>query len=327
MLKQDCILEIKNLNVKFPAEKKHIHAVNGVDLKIKPAETIGVVGESGCGKSVTLFSILRLLKSPPAIVEGRILFQGRDILKLRENELYTIRGKEVAMIFQEPMTSLNPVMKIGNQIMEALIIHEKLSKAEAVKRTIQLLELVEIPDAKNRIWNYPHQLSGGMRQRVMIAMALACKPKILLADEPTTALDVTTQAQILELLKQIKKSLNTSIVFVSHDLAVVAEIAEKIVVFYAGKIVEESTTVSLFKNPVHPYTKALFGCMPLLNTDSERLSVIEGSIPDPTDLPTGCVFYPRCKYSIKECSEKEPKLSNIDNDHRVACHRAMGEII
>lgn len=322
---QNNLIEIRDLKVKFPMGEKYINAVNGVNLNIKPAETLGIVGESGCGKSVTLFSILRLLKSPPAVITGEIMFQGQDILKMPDKELYKIRGKEITMIFQEPMTCLNPVMKIGNQIMESLIIHKKLDKAAAAKKTAELLELVEIPDAKNRMWNYPHQLSGGMRQRVMIAMALACQPKVLLADEPTTALDVTIQAQILELLKGIKKELGMSIVFVSHDLGVIAEIAERVAVFYGGKVVEEGDTVSLFKNPTHPYTEALFGCIPLINTKAKRLNVIEGFIPDPVELPPGCSFMPRCKYAGIHCSSEMPELYKVSDMHIAACHRARNQ--
>lgn len=321
-MEQKNLIEIKNLSVKFPMGDKFIHAVNGVNMTIKHSETLGIVGESGCGKSVTLFSILRLLKSPPAIISGEILFEGKDILKLPNKELYKIRGKEITMIFQEPMTCLNPVEKIGNQIMESLLIHEKIDKDSAIKRTSELLELVEIPDAKRRMWDYPHQLSGGMRQRVMIAMALACKPKILLADEPTTALDVTIQAQILELLKNIKKELGMSIVFVSHDLGVIAEIAERVAVFYGGRVIEQGDTVSLFKNPTHPYTEALFGCIPLINTKAKRLNVIEGIIPDPSEIPPGCSFAPRCRYAADRCSCEIPQLYEINSMHIAACHRA-----
>lgn len=321
-MNQEDLVKIKDLHVKFPAGDKFVNAVNGVNLNIKPAETLGIVGESGCGKSLTLFSILRLIKSPPAIISGEIIFQGKDLLKMPEKELYKIRGKEITMIFQEPMTCLNPVMKIGNQIMESLIIHEGLDKSSALNRAIELLEIVEIPDAKNRVRDYPHQLSGGMRQRVMIAMALACKPKVLLADEPTTALDVTIQAQILELLKGIKKELGMSIVFVSHDLGVIAEIAERVAVFYGGRVVEESDTVSLFQNPIHPYTEALFGCIPLITTTAKRLNVIEGHIPDPTELPSGCCFGPRCKYFEDSCAKNYPKSYRISDTHVTACCRA-----
>lgn len=320
------LLEIRDLRVKFPIGDSFVYAVNGINLSLGSAETLGIVGESGCGKSVTLASIIRLIKSPPAIISGEIIFQGRDILKLPEKELHKIRGKEITMIFQEPMTSLNPVEKIGHQIMETLILHERMSKTAAIERTLELLELLRIPNAEERIWNYPHQLSGGMRQRVMIAMALACNPKILLADEPTTALDVTIQAQILAILKNIKRKLGTSVIFVTHDLNVVAEIAERVAVFYAGKVVEEADTVSLFKDTLHPYPKGLLGCIPNIHSKAARLRVIPGSIPDPMELPKGCAFCPRCEDSSDFCKERESPLVEVRAGHFVACHRAQKKL-
>jgi oligopeptide/dipeptide ABC transporter ATP-binding protein len=321
-MEQNHLLEIRDLNVKFTVEEDIIYAVNGVNLTLNPGETLGIVGESGCGKSVSLFSILRLVQSPPAIISGEILFEGRDVLQMREKELHQIRGKEITMVFQEPMTCLNPVIKIGHQIIETLILHEKMHKETAIKKTLELMQLVEIPDAESRMWDYPHQLSGGMRQRIMIAMALACKPKILLADEPTTALDVTIQAQILDLLKRIKQDNGMGIILVTHDLGVVAEVAERVAVFYGGRVIEEADTISLFTNPAHPYTEGLLGCIPLINTTAERLNVIEGTVPDLAAFPIGCPFEPRCEYAVEFCKEKNPQLEKIDKNHSVACHLA-----
>jgi oligopeptide/dipeptide ABC transporter ATP-binding protein len=321
-MEQNQLLEIRDLNVKFTVEEDTIYAVNGVNLTLNAGETLGIVGESGCGKSVTLFSILRLIKSPPAMISGEILFEGRDVLQMREKELHKIRGKEITMVFQEPMTCLNPVIKIGHQIIESLILHEKMHKDKAIKKTLELMRLVEIPDPESRMWDYPHQLSGGMRQRIMIAMALACTPKILLSDEPTTALDVTIQAQILELMKRIKQEYGMGIILVTHDLGVIAEVADRVAVFYGGRVVEEADTISLFSKPTHPYTEGLLGCIPLINTTAERLKVIEGTVPDLAAFPIGCPFEPRCEYAVDRCKEKNPQLEKIDKNHSVACHRA-----
>lgn len=319
---QEHILEIRKLNVKFPMESGTINAVNDVDLYLDKGETLGVVGESGCGKSVTMSSILRLVKSPPAVIKGEIIYKGQDILKMLPSDLFKIRGKEITMIFQEPMTSLNPVVRIGDQIAETLLLHEKLTNKEARQRVIELLKQVEIPNPERRINDYPHQLSGGMRQRIMIAMALACKPNILLADEPTTALDVTIQAQILDLLKKLKKEYGMSIMLVTHDLGVIAEVAERVVVYYGGRIVEQADTISLFKNPLHPYTSGLLGCIPQLDTKVDRLSVIEGNVPDPANFPSGCPFHPRCKFANEKCREVAPEYREITPGHFVSCHIA-----
>lgn len=327
MTQQKHLLEIHQLNVRFPLDKTTaIHAVNDVDLYLDQGETLGVVGESGCGKSVTMSSILRLVKSPPAVIKGEILYNDQNILDMLPSDLFKIRGNEITMIFQEPMTSLDPVMKIGDQIAETILRHEKISKNEANARVLELLKQVEIPSPEKRMKEYPHQLSGGMRQRIMIAMALACRPNILLADEPTTALDVTIQAQILELLKKLKQQYGMSIMIVTHDLGVIAEIAQRVVVFYGGQIVEEADTVSLFKNPLHPYTEGLLGCIPLLNTESTRLNVIEGNVPDPSNFPSGCIFHPRCKYATPHCAEEAPGRCEAAPGHFVRCHLAKERV-
>jgi peptide/nickel transport system ATP-binding protein/oligopeptide transport system ATP-binding protein len=311
------------LDVRFPLKGgSFIHAVNGVDISVGEGELLGVVGESGCGKSVAFSSVMRLIKTPPAITRGQILFQGRDVLKMEQAELRKMRGKDITMIFQEPMTSLNPVMRIGSQIIETLLIHEGISKAEAEKRTLEYFDLVEIPDAKRRLWYYPHQLSGGLRQRVMIAMALACSPKLLLADEPTTALDVTIQAQILDLLERLQKKTGMSIVLITHDLSIIEETATRVAVFYAGRVVEQAGAEEIFKNPQHPYTIGLLGCIPTIRTEAERLYVIEGSIPDPANFPSGCPFHPRCRYADEKCREAAPERNFVKEGHCSSCHRA-----
>lgn len=316
------ILEIKDLTVHFPMDSGEIHAVNGVSLHLNHGETLGIVGESGCGKSVTLSTILRLVNAPPAKISGEILYRGKDLLKLPMPEMRRIRGKEISMIFQEPMTSLDPVIKIGPQIMESLMLHERLLKNAAEARALELLRQVEIPNAEKRFHDYPHQLSGGMRQRVMIAMALACKPDILLADEPTTALDVTIQAQIMDIVKKLRADYGMSIMIVTHDLGVIADVADRVVVFYSGRIVEEAKTTDLFAKPAHPYTRGLLGCIPTLQTKSKRLEVIPGNIADPANRPSGCAFHPRCPYATERCKTEEPQLFACgDAGHFVACHR------
>jgi peptide/nickel transport system ATP-binding protein/oligopeptide transport system ATP-binding protein len=317
------LLQLKNLRVKFPMrEGRFVHAVNGVSLTLDEGESLGVVGESGCGKSVTFSSVMRLIKSPPALIEGEILLKGQDILKMSKQEIQRIRGKDITMIFQEPMTSLNPVMRIGNQITETLLLHEKISVPAAEARALQLLKMVDMPDAANRLWCYPHQLSGGLRQRVMIAMALACTPKILLADEPTTALDVTIQAQILDLLMRLQEQTKMSIVMITHDLGIIAEIAKKVAVFYAGRIVEQAPTAELFYQPAHPYTIGLLGCIPTIKTNTRRLYLIEGNIPDPANFPPGCPFHPRCRFATALCRSEEPQKREFSAGHFVACHHA-----
>ncbi|MDL2218156.1 ABC transporter ATP-binding protein [Christensenellaceae bacterium OttesenSCG-928-M15] len=324
---KNTVLEIKDLRVKFPMGESTIHAVNGVNLKLRKGETLGVVGESGCGKSVMMSSILRLVPTPPAITTGEILYGERDVLKMEKKDLFKIRGDEITMIFQEPMTSLNPVIKIGSQIAETLRLHQGLSKEDANEKVEELLKQVEIPNPKKRMNEYPHQLSGGMRQRVMIAMALACKPKILLADEPTTALDVTIQAQILALLKKLRQEYEMSVMLVTHDLGVIAEVADRVVVFYGGNIVEEAETIDLFDHPLHPYTEGLFGCIPHINAEPERLYVIGGNVPDPANLPEGCPFAPRCQYVKEACHKEKPALLEVAPGHFAACHFAKERLV
>lgn len=316
------LLEIKNLKINFHTEDGTIPAIKGIDLKIDKGEILGLVGESGCGKSVTSLSVMRLIPTPPGqIVEGEIIFEGEDLLKKSDAEMRKIRGNNISMIFQEPMTSLNPVLTCGEQIAEAIKLHQGLSHKESFKKSIELLELVGVPIPEERIYEYPHQLSGGLRQRVMIAMALSCNPSLLIADEPTTALDVTIQAQILELLKRLKNELGMSILFITHDLGVVAETCERVAVMYAGNIVEEADVVSIFRNPTHPYTKGLLNSIPKLDHTKGKLSAIEGVVPNPLEMPQGCSFNTRCPYANDTCFDKEPPLTEIDSKRSVACWR------
>ncbi len=314
------LVEVRNLRTHFYTEDGIVPAVDGVDLYVNKGETLGVVGESGCGKSVTSLSIMRLIPIPPGkIVDGEILFEGENLLKKPESEMRKIRGNDISMIFQEPMTSLNPVYTIGDQIAEAIELHQGLSHRDALNKAIDMLRLVGIPLPERRVKEYPHQLSGGMRQRVMIAMALSCNPKLLIADEPTTALDVTIQAQILELMKKLKRDLGMAIMLITHDLGVVAEMCERVVVMYAGKVVEEADAVSLYKNPLHPYTEGLLRSIPRLDEDREVLHVIEGVVPNPLHLPQGCRFHPRCPYVKDICKEQEPKLEELQPGRFAAC--------
>ncbi len=314
------LLEVKNLRTHFFTEDGVVPAVDGVDFELKAGETLGIVGESGCGKSVTSISVLGLVPNPPGkIIDGEIIFEGRDLLKLKESEMQDIRGNDIAMIFQEPMTSLNPVFTIGKQISEAIILHQNVSKKEARDRCIEMLELVGIPRAEESIDEYPHQFSGGMRQRAMIAMALSCNPKLLIADEPTTALDVTIQAQIIELMREIKEDMNTAIMLITHDLGVVAEMADHIIVMYAGRVVEEADVLDLFKDPKHPYTVGLMKSKPSLDDNSRRLEVIPGSVPNPLAMPKGCAFNPRCSHAMDICRERMPNLINLEGNRKVRC--------
>ncbi len=318
---EEALLEIKDLRVYFKTDEGIAKSVDGVTYSIGPGETLGVVGESGCGKSVTSLSILKLIPMPPGIVAGgSIRFRGRELLDLSEAEMRRIRGNEIAMIFQEPMTSLNPVFTVGNQLMEAILIHQDgLTKSEAREKAIDALRTVNIPAPEVRIDEYPHQMSGGMKQRVMIAMALVCNPALLIADEPTTALDVTIQAQILELLNRLQKEFGMSILLITHDLGVVAEMADHVVVMYAGKIVEQAKVEELFNNPQHPYTIGLFKSLPDLEGRRERLATIPGMVPKPQDFPSGCRFRNRCTLAEAGC-EHEPPLVPIAEDHTLACH-------
>jgi oligopeptide/dipeptide ABC transporter ATP-binding protein len=314
------LLEIKDLTVKFFTEDGTVNAVERVSFDIEKEETLGVVGESGCGKSVTALSVMRLLPSPPAkITSGKILFEGEDLLSKSEAEMRRIRGNLISMVFQEPMTSLNPVFTIGHQISEAIVLHQKLSKKEARERAIEMLRLVGIPNPEKRYWEYPHQLSGGMRQRVMIAMALSCSPKLLIADEPTTALDVTIQAQILDLIERLKEKVGMSVLMITHDLGVIAEMAKRVVVMYAGQVVEESPCEDIFENPLHPYTAGLLKSIPKLEGKKSRLHVIEGNVPNPLNFPSGCRFHPRCFEAKKICGEKMPSLVEVEGNRKVRC--------
>jgi len=292
-----------------------------VTFHLDEGETLGVVGESGCGKSVTALSVMRLIASPGKVISGEVIFQGLDLLKQPDNSMYMVRGSQISMIFQEPMTSLNPVFTIGDQIAEALIIHQNLSKEQALKRTVDLLKQVKIPEAEKRLKSFPHEMSGGMRQRVMIAMALACAPSLLIADEATTALDVTIQAQILELLKELRENLGLSIMLITHDLGVVAEMADRVVVMYVGKIVEEADVFTLFKSPKHPYTQALLSSIPTLQTSRDhKLNVIAGSVPNLyRALPPGCRFAPRCPAVFERCRQEEPPLISVARGQTARC--------
>jgi len=319
------LLQVKGLKTYFVTEEGSLPAVDGVTFSMKKGETLALVGESGCGKTVTALSIMRLIASPPGkYVAGEILFEGEDILKKSEKDMQITRGNDIAMVFQEPMTSLNPVLTIGYQISEAVILHQKLGKADALERAETMLELVGVPDPQRRLGDYPHQLSGGLRQRVMMAMALSCNPKILIADEPTTALDVTIQAQLLELLKDLRAELGMAILLITHDLGVVAEICERVAVMYAGKIVEESEVTSLFERPIHPYTEGLLSCIPKIGSKSGKLAIIEGVVPSLSKLQEGCRFHPRCAYAQEICRQRQPELRKVEG-RLVACHFTPSE--
>lgn len=318
------LLEIKGLKTHFATDDGIVQAVDGVDITINKGETLCVVGESGCGKTVTAMSILKLIAMPPGrIVAGQIIFEGRDLVPLTSSALDEVRAKEIGFIFQEPMTSLNPVLTVGEQVAECLRRHEGLSKKDALARTVEMLRLVQLPNAESRVHHYPHQFSGGMRQRVMIAMALACKPKLVIADEPTTALDVTIQAQILDLLQDMKERFGMAVMLITHAMGVVAETAQRVVVMYAGKVVEEATVDRLFDDPRHPYTQGLIRSIPRIDLDSEhksRLEAIGGSVPILINPAPGCRFAPRCRYAMGLCTESEPVLREIAPGHRMACH-------
>jgi peptide/nickel transport system ATP-binding protein/oligopeptide transport system ATP-binding protein len=317
------LLEVNDLKTYFYIDDGVVKAVDGVNFSVEAGKTIGIVGESGCGKSITAMSILRLIPDPPGkIVNGEVIFNGKDLTKVSDEEIRGIRGNDISMIFQEPMTSLNPVFTVGFQIGEVLMLHQKLSEKEAKERAIEMIKLVGIPRAEKIVNEYPHQLSGGMRQRIMIAMALACQPKLLIADEPTTALDVTIQAQILEIMNDLKNKLNTSIMLITHDLGVIAEMADHIIVMYSGKIVEDAPSLELFKNPRHPYTIGLMSSIPSLVKEGQRLETIPGAVPNPLYLPKGCYFHPRCKYATEECRKAQPELRELVPNHKAACFRA-----
>ncbi|MFR1324435.1 MAG: ABC transporter ATP-binding protein, partial [Ezakiella massiliensis] len=306
------------LCVEFHTDSGIVKAVNNMNLSLNRSETLGLVGETGAGKTTTALSILNLISDPPGVItDGVVEFEGEDVLKKKGKEMRAIRGKKISMIFQDPMTSLNPVMTIGDQIKEVIELHTDLNKKDQDKRVLEMLELVGI--RPERVNDYPHQLSGGMKQRIVIAMALACNPEIIIADEPTTALDVTIQAQVLELMKDLKRKFNTSIIMITHDLGVIAEIADRVDVVYAGEVVESGSTKDIYTNKLHPYTIGLFESIPSLTDDVERLAVIPGATPDPTDLPKGCKFHPRCTHCMEKCKTQDPKIYEVEEDHFVKC--------
>jgi peptide/nickel transport system ATP-binding protein len=314
---------VRGLRTHFASERGEVRAVDGVDFSLERGRTLGIVGESGCGKSVTALSIMGLVPQPPGrIAGGEVLFEGEDLLKAPARRLRDLRGDKLSMIFQEPMTSLNPAFPIGEQVAEALLRHKDLSKDEAKSQAVDMLRRVRIPSPERRVLDYPHQLSGGMRQRVMIAMALACNPKLLIADEPTTALDVTIQAQILELMRTLRAELGTAIILITHDLGVIAELADDVIVMYAGKVIERCAAERLFAEPQHPYTVGLLGSIPRLHLQQERLSAIEGFVPDAAAFPDGCRFHPRCPFAVEKCRSEAPPLLHMGSEHYAACWRA-----
>ena len=317
------VVEVEGLRTSFHGDDGIGLAVDGVSFSLYKGETLGLVGESGCGKSVTALSVMRLVREPPGRIEaGRIAVNGRDLTALSEQEMCRIRGDEVAMIFQEPMSSLNPVLTCGYQIMEAVMLHQDASRAEARERAVEMLKLVGIPAPEQRIDEYPHQLSGGMRQRIMIAMALSCNPDVLIADEPTTALDVTIQAQILELLQRLQEELDMAVLLITHDLGVVAEVADRVAVMYAGRIVETAATAELFASPRHPYTRGLLRSIPGLEEERERLDIIPGAVPDARGIPAGCAFHPRCPLADDNCRRRRPRAEEAAPGHLVSCWKA-----
>jgi oligopeptide/dipeptide ABC transporter ATP-binding protein len=317
------LLEVKNLKTHFFTEDGVVHAVDGVDFNVYPGEILGLVGESGCGKSVTSLSVMRLVSPPGKILEGEMLLDGTDLRKLSEEEMMKVRGNRISMIFQQPQTALNPVFRVGDQIAEVLSIHQDFGKEAGRKRAVELLKMVGIPEAERRAESFPHELSGGMAQRVMIAMALACVPELLIADEPTTALDVTIQAQILDLILDMREKMGTSVILITHDLGVIAELAERVAVMYAGEIVEQAESEELFDHPLHPYTQGLIGSIPILGKIKEKLDVIPGSVPNLIDPPPACRFAPRCasrvQYGLKICTEVKPDLIEVRQGHTVRC--------
>ena len=317
------LLEVRGLRTHFASERGEVRAVDGVDFRLERGRTLGIVGESGCGKSVTALSIMGLVPQPPGrIAGGEVRFEGEDLLQAPVQRLRDLRGDKLSMIFQEPMTSLNPAFQVGDQIAEVLLRHRNLTRVEAHEKTVEMLRKVRIPSPEARATEYPHQLSGGMRQRVMIAMALACNPKLLIADEPTTALDVTIQAQILELMRALREELGTAIILITHDLGVIAELADDVIVMYAGQVVERCAVPRLFAEPQHPYTVGLLGSIPRLDLEQERLAAIEGFVPDAAAMPKGCRFHPRCPFSIEKCRTEEPPLIEVTKGHLASCWRA-----
>ena len=324
MTEKDTILELRDLKLWFDNDYDSVKILNGVSFDIKRGETLGIVGESGCGKSVTSLAIMRLLQSPPARLEGSVSFRGTELLSLSEREMQKIRGNRISMIFQEPMTSLNPVFTIGNQLMETFRLHQGLSAAQAREKAVEMLQMVRVSLPEQRIREFPYQMSGGMRQRIMIAMALACKPELLIADEPTTALDVTIQAQVLDLMRNLQKELGTAIAFITHDLGVVSEMCDRVVVLYCGEVMEEANIRDIFAAPKHPYTIGLLGTLPKFGQGG-KLSTIPGVVPPAGSFPSGCVFSPRCAYATDQCRECKPALCRLDGGHKVRCFRYTQE--
>lgn len=322
------LLEVQNLKTKFKTDDGTFFAVNDISFSLKKGQTLGIVGESGCGKSVTSLSIMRLIQKPGSIESGKVIFKGQDLLALPEEKMRDIRGNNIAMIFQEPMTSLNPVFSIGDQIEETILLHQKnLTKKQARERSIDMLRLVGIPAPESRFHEFPHQLSGGMRQRVMIAMSISCNPELLIADEPTTALDVTIQAQILDLMRKLQKEFNAGMILITHDLGVVAEMCQEIMVMYAGKVIEHGTAEEIFYRPKHPYTKGLLDSIPHFESGQklERLNTIPGMVPSLLNLPKGCSFQERCKFSKPDCSLSVPPLETLKSNRKVACFHPLSE--
>ena len=322
-MEKTALLEVRGLRTLFASERGEVRAVDGVDFRLERGRTLGIVGESGCGKSVTALSIMGLVPQPPGrIAAGEVRFEGEDLLQASAQRLRDLRGDQLSMIFQGPMTSLNPAFQVGEQIAEVILRHKGVSDVEAKKQAVDMLRKVRIPSPEARAKEYPHQLSGGMRQRVMIAMALACNPALLIADEPTTALDVTIQAQILELMRALRAELGTAIILITHDLGVVAELADDVIVMYAGRVIERAPVPALFAEPQHPYTVGLLGSIPRLDAEQERLSAIEGFVPDAAAMPEGCRFHPRCPFAIDRCRQEEPALAEISRNHFASCWRA-----
>ncbi|MEA1993413.1 MAG: ABC transporter ATP-binding protein [Euryarchaeota archaeon] len=314
------LLNVSDLKTYFYTYEGVVKALEGINLDIYKGESFGLVGETGCGKSVTALSIMRLIQWPPGkIIDGKVEFDGKDLLSLPESEMRKMRGAEISMIFQEPMSSLNPIFTIGGQIAEAITLHQDLDKGEAKKKTLEMLNLVGMPNAEEVLDQYPHELSGGMQQRAMIAMALSCKPALLIADEPTTALDVTVQAQILELIQTVNEEMDSSMLLITHDLGVIAQVCERVAVMYAGYIVEVGKVKQIFKNPYHPYTKGLVKAIPKITTSTKRLEVVRGVVPNLITPPPGCRFHPRCDHAMEICKEKAPKMIEVEEGHQVAC--------
>ena len=317
---KDTVLEVRDLELWFNGDYGAVKILNKVSFDIHKGETLGIVGESGCGKSMTSLCVMQLLNSPPAVINGSIKLRGRELLALSDKQMQLIRGNKISMIFQEPMTSLNPVFTIGDQLCETFMLHQGLTKKQAEAKALGLLEMVKIPEPAQRLNEYPHQLSGGMRQRVMIAMALACLPELLIADEPTTALDVTIQAQVLDLMRNLQEKMGTAIAFITHDLGVVSEMCDRVIVLYCGEVMEEANVDEIFENPKHPYTEGLMATLPKFDQPG-HLATIPGTVPPSGKYPAGCVFAPRCKYATEQCHGCKPPLVDLGNDHKVRCFR------